>query len=62
MKKIRFQAYRLIPSKLTLTDNILSERFNITFLKTMKECRFILNRHNQLLAVSPVWIINNYLF
>ena len=52
--KIRFQAYRLIPSKLTLTKNLLSEKFNQSFLKSLENSNFILNRKNQLLKINEV--------
>ncbi|CAF4960034.1 unnamed protein product [Rotaria sp. Silwood1] len=51
-KKFRSQAYRLIPSKLTLINNILSRQFDDSFAVTIKNCSFILNRKNQLLRVS----------
>jgi hypothetical protein len=47
-----FQAYRLIPSKLNLTNNILSQQFNESFETSVKHCDFILNSKNQLLRVS----------
>lgn len=47
----RFQAYQIIPSKLKLINNILSERFNRSFEIALKQCNFILNRTNQLLRV-----------
>jgi hypothetical protein len=50
--KFRFQAYRLIPSRLNLANNILSKRFNESFEMAVKHCNFILNRTNQLLRVS----------
>jgi hypothetical protein len=50
-EKFRSQAYRLIPSKLKLTNNILSKRFNESFETAVKQCNFILNRANQLLRV-----------
>jgi hypothetical protein len=49
-----FQAYRLIPSKLTLINNILSKRFNRSFEASIRNCNFILNRKNQLLKVNEV--------
>ncbi|CAF3334293.1 unnamed protein product, partial [Rotaria sp. Silwood2] len=51
-KKFRSQAYRLIPSKLTLINNILSRQFDDSFAATIKNSSFILNRKNQLLRVS----------
>ncbi len=51
-KKFRFQAYRLIPSKLIFINNILSRRFNESFDTALERCSFILNRKNQLLKVS----------
>ncbi|CAF1142611.1 unnamed protein product [Adineta ricciae] len=53
-KKFRCQAYRLIPSKLNLTDNVLSEEFNESFEMSIKQCNFILNRKNDLLKVNEV--------
>ncbi|CAF0984392.1 unnamed protein product [Adineta ricciae] len=53
-KKFRCQAYQLIPSKLNLTDNVLSEEFNKSFEMSIKQCNFILNRKNELLKVNEV--------
>ncbi len=50
-ENFRFQAYRLIPSRLNLTNNILAKRFNDSFEASVKQCSFILNRANQLLRV-----------
>jgi hypothetical protein len=50
--KFRFQAYRLIPSRLNITNNSLSKQYNESFEMAVKNCNFILNRNNQLLRVS----------
>ncbi|CAF3593681.1 unnamed protein product, partial [Rotaria sp. Silwood2] len=47
--KFRFQAYRLIPSKLNPENNILTKRFNDSYSRSIKDCNFIRNRKNQLL-------------
>ncbi|CAF2513842.1 unnamed protein product [Rotaria sp. Silwood2] len=49
--KFRFQAYRLIPSKLNPENNILTKRFNDSYSRSIKDCNFIRNRKNQLLRV-----------
>ena len=51
-ENIGFQAYRLIPSTLTLTNNMLSKRFNESMEIALKNSKFIINRTNQLLRVS----------
>ncbi|CAF4277629.1 unnamed protein product [Rotaria sp. Silwood2] len=52
--KFQFQAYRLIPLKLNLTNNILSKQFNESFEMAITQCNFILNRNNQLLKIDEV--------
>jgi hypothetical protein len=51
-ENIRFQAYRLIPSTLNLTNNILSKRFDESMKIALKNSNFIINRTNQFLRVS----------
>ncbi|CAF0810222.1 unnamed protein product [Adineta steineri] len=45
--QFRFEAYRLIPIKLNLTNNCLSEQFDKSFDKAVKDCDFILDREDK---------------
>jgi hypothetical protein len=49
--KFRSQAYNLIPSKLNLTNNVLSELFDKSLDTVIQSCGFILNRKKHLLRV-----------
>jgi len=51
-ENIRFQAYRLIPSTLNLTNNVFSTLFNESMRIALKNSNFIINRTNQFLRVS----------
>jgi hypothetical protein len=50
--QFHYQAYKLLPSKLNLTNNNLSKQFNEAFDRSIQHCRFIRNRQNELLMVN----------
>ena len=50
--RFSFQAYQLIPTKLNLTNNKLSQHFNEAFAWNIEHYPFIRNRFNQLLKVD----------
>ncbi len=50
--QFQYQAYKLLPSKLNLTNNNLSKQFNEAFDRSIHDCRFIRNRQNEPLTVN----------